>query len=80
MYVTTIAASIVTAYNLYDQIINQEGVATISVIGAWAMIVVAVLLVVAALVIALDGFKAYARYRAQPVGEAAPSPTAGTPG
>jgi carbon starvation protein len=80
MYVTTIAATLVTAYNLYDQIINQEGVATISVVGAWAMIVVAALLVVAALVIAFDGFKAYTRFRAQPIGEAAPAPTAGMPG
>ena len=80
MYVTTIAASLVTAYNLYDQILNQEGVATISVVGAWAMIIVAALLVVAALVIGFDGFKAYTRYRAQPVGEAEPAPTAGMPG
>jgi carbon starvation protein len=80
MYITTIAASIVTAYNLYDQILNQEGVATISVVGAWAMIIVAALLVVAALVIGFDGFRAYTRYRAQPVGEAAPAPTAGMPG
>jgi carbon starvation protein len=80
MYVTTIAASIVTAYNLYDSILTQEGVAGISVAGAWVMIVVAALLVIAAFVIAYDGFKAYARYRGQPVGETAPAPTPVPPG
>jgi carbon starvation protein len=63
MYVTTIAASLVTAWNLYRTIATREGVATISVVGSWTMIVVAVLLVVAALVIALDGWKAWTRYR-----------------
>ncbi|MGH2489375.1 MAG: carbon starvation CstA family protein, partial [Candidatus Limnocylindria bacterium] len=69
MYVTTIAASLVTAYNLYEGIVRREGVATISLWGAWAMIAVALLLVVAALVIAYDGWRAYTRYRAAPVAE-----------
>jgi carbon starvation protein len=72
MYVTTIAASGVTAYNLYQSIIAAEGVSGIPVIGAWAMIIVAALLIVAALVIAADGWRAYVRYRREPVGEAAP--------
>jgi carbon starvation protein len=69
MYVTTIAASLVTAYNLYESIVQQEGIAAISLWGAWAMIGVSVLLVVAALVIAYDGWKAYIRYRRQPAEE-----------
>ena len=73
MYVTTIAAAGVTAYNLYQSIIAQEGVSGMPVIGAWAMIIVAALLIVAALVIAADGFRAYGRFRAEPVGEAAPT-------
>jgi carbon starvation protein len=72
MYVTTIAAAGVTAYNLYQSIIAAEGVSGIPVIGAWAMIIVAALLIVAALVIAADGWRAYVRYRREPVGEAAP--------
>lgn len=76
MYVTTIAASLVTAYNLYVSIATKPGVATISVIGAWAMIAVALLLTVAALLIAWDGWKAWNRYRAAPVQPAAaPAPT-----
>src|SRR3989475_4441361 len=50
MYVTTVAASLVTAYNLYATVATKAGVATISVVGAWAMIAAAVLLVVAAVV------------------------------
>jgi hypothetical protein len=41
------------------------------VAGAWAMIIVAALLLVAALVIGWDGLKAYQKYSAQP---AAPKP------
>jgi len=67
MYFTTIAASLVTAWNLYKTIAIKKGVATISVIGSWAMIIVALLLVVAALMIAYDGWKAWVRYRRAPV-------------
>jgi carbon starvation protein len=75
MYVTTIAASLVTAYNLFETIATAEGVAGVAAGGAWAMIVVALLLVVAALVIAFDGYRAYFRYRRAPIGEApAPRP------
>jgi carbon starvation protein len=69
MYVTTIAATLVTAYNLYRSIVQQEGIAAISLWGAWAMIGVSVLLVLAALVIAYDGWKAYTGYRRQPAEE-----------
>ena len=45
MYVTTVAASLITAYNLYATIVTRSGSAAISVIGAWAMIVVSLLLI-----------------------------------
>jgi carbon starvation protein len=76
MYVTTIAASLVTAWNLYRTIATKADVATISVIGSWAMIVVALLLVVASLMIALDGWRAWARYRGAP---AQPEPATTAP-
>ena len=76
MYVTTVAASLVTAYNLYVSIVLREGAALISVIGAWAMIAVALLLVVAALLIAWDAWKAWTRYsEAPPEPAPAPAPT-----
>ncbi len=69
MYVTTIAASLVTAYNLFETIATAEGVSGIAAAGAWAMIVVAVLLVVASLFIGYDGYRSYVRFRAASVEE-----------
>lgn len=76
MYITTLAATLVTAYNLYATIAVKPGMSAISVAGAWAMIVVAVLLVVAALLIGYDGLKAYQRYSKGAKPTAAPA-TAG---
>jgi len=76
MYVTTIAATLVTAYNLLVTIATKEGQALISVLGAWAMIAVAILLVVAALVIAWDAWQAWNRIGTAPTQEPAPAPTA----
>jgi carbon starvation protein len=77
MYATTIAATVVTAWNLYKTIAIADDVATISVIGAWLMIAVALLLVVAALVIGYDGWRAWQRQRPAeaPATEPAPAPT-----
>jgi carbon starvation protein len=79
MYVTTVAASLVTAYNLYKTVATREGAAAISVIGAWAMILIALLLVVAALLIAWDAWKAWTRFRTMPA-EPAAAPAAGPVG
>ena len=79
MYVTTVAASLVTAYNLYTTIAIREGAAAISVVGAWAMILIALLLVAAALLIAWDAWGAWQRYRAAPA-EPTPSPAPGATG
>jgi carbon starvation protein len=70
MYVTTMAATAVTGYNLLVTIATRPGQALISVIGAWAMVVVAVLLLVAAALIAWDAWQAWTRYRAAPPEEA----------
>jgi carbon starvation protein len=72
MYVTTIVASGVTAWNLYRTIATGDDMAVISVIGAWLMIAVAVLLVVAALVIGYDGWQAW--QRGAPAEPTAPEP------
>lgn len=63
MYATTMAATVVTAYNLFVTIATREGQALISVLGAWAMIAVAVLLLVAAALIAWDAWQAWNRLR-----------------
>ncbi len=66
MYITTIFATLVTARNLYVTIAAGAQTGTLPVLGAWAMIIVALLLVVAALLIGWDGLKAYRRYSSQP--------------
>jgi hypothetical protein len=71
MYFTTLFATVVTARNLYVTIAAKEGMTGLAVAGAWAMIIVAALLLVAALIIGWDGLKAYQKYSAQP---SAPKP------
>ncbi len=66
MYVTTLFATLVTARNLYVTIASNPKMSGLPVAGAWAMIVVAGLLLVAALLIGWDGFKAYQRWGAKP--------------
>jgi carbon starvation protein len=66
MYVTTMAATIVTAYNLFVTIATRPGMAAISVAGAWAMIAVAILLLGAAALIAWDAWQAWNRLRVAP--------------
>ncbi len=71
MYFTTLAATAVTARNLYVTIAANPKMSALPVAGAWAMIAVSVLLFVAAVVIGWDGYKAYFRHGAAP---AAPVP------
>ncbi len=73
MYVTTLVATAVTARNLYVTIATNPKITGLPVAGAWAMIGVSVLLIVAALLIGWDGLKAYQRYRV------APAPPVGAP-
>jgi carbon starvation protein len=74
MYITTLAATLVTARNLYVTIATRPALGALPVAGAWAMIVVAILLFGAAVMIGIDGFNAYQRYSrgATPAAAAAP--------
>ena len=72
MYITTIAATILTAYNLWATVLTKD-VGLVPVIGAWLMIIVAVLLVVAALFIGYDGWQAYQRYARGGMAKQAPA-------
>jgi carbon starvation protein len=75
MYITTLVATLVTARNLYETIATNPNMSGLPVAGAWAMILVALLLVVAAILIGWDGLQAYQRYaRAKPT----PAARAGT--
>jgi carbon starvation protein len=76
MYVTTMAATLVTAYNLFNTIfLKQVGKAgrEIAVAGSVVTIGIALLLFVAAILIAIDGYQAVQRYRKKPL-ETAPQP------
>jgi carbon starvation protein len=75
MYATTLAATLVTARNLYVTIAANPNMSGLPVAGAWAMILIALLLFVAALIIAWDGFQAYQRYAHGEAPKAAPAPT-----
>ncbi len=66
MYVTTLAATAVTARNLYVTIAANPKMSALPVAGAWAMIAVSALLFVAALLIGWDGYKAYVRHGGAP--------------
>ncbi len=76
MYVTTIASLFVTAYNLYFNVyqVNLAAGRMIPVIGSGFMVLVALLLVIAALFIGFDGFRAFQRYRRRPVTAPGPAP------
>jgi carbon starvation protein len=62
MFITTVAATLVTARNLYVTIAANPNMSGLPVIGAWAMIIVAFLLLIAAVMIGYDGWQAYQRY------------------
>ncbi len=78
MYVTTLAATAITARNLYVTIAANPKMSALPVAGAWAMIAVSVLLFVAAVLIGWDGYKAYFRHGATPPAPA-PRPAAVPP-
>jgi carbon starvation protein len=68
MYVTTMAAIVVTGYNLYASILSNPAISAqpVNLIGAVAMIVVAALLFVASVLIAYDAWRAWTRLKPAP--------------
>ena len=78
MYVTTLAATVVTARNLYVTIAANPKMTSLPVAGAWAMIAVSALLFAAAVLIGWDGYKAYLRHGRAPLAQA-PRPAVSSP-
>jgi carbon starvation protein len=76
MYITTVASLLVSAYNLYFNVYqpNMAAGRTLPVIGSGLMVLVALLLVVAAVFIGIDGWRAFVKYLRRPA--PAPKPAA----
>jgi hypothetical protein len=76
MYVTTMAAILVTAYNLYVQVITAPAFSGQGIVqlGGWSMILISLLLFVSAAIIAWDAWKAWQKLGAAGARKAAPSP------
>ncbi|AFM27342.1 carbon starvation CstA family protein [Desulfomonile tiedjei] len=64
MFITTIAALLVTSYRLLSQVFGGAFKATEQIIGNGVMGFAALFLVVAALILAVEGLKAFGRFRA----------------
>ncbi len=79
MYVTTVASLLVTAYNLYFNVYQPNLAAgrALPVIGSGLMVLVALLLVVAAVFIGIDGWRAFTKYLRRPVPAPGPAPARG---
>jgi len=80
MYITTMAANLVTAYNLYSNVfLTNVGVPgrALPIIGSGLMVLVALLLVIAALFIGIDGWRAFTRYLRRPAAAPGPAPARG---
>jgi carbon starvation protein len=71
MYITTMAAILVTAYNLYASILSNPQIAAqpINSIGAIAMLVISALLFIAAVLIAYDAWRAWNKLPGVPAKE-----------
>lgn len=75
MYITTLAATLVTARNLYVTIAAKAGMGALPVAGAWAMIIVSLLLFIASILIGWDGYVAYRRFSQGATPTVAPAST-----
>ncbi len=79
MYMTTVASILVTAYNLYFNVYlpNLQAGRMLPAAGSGVMVVVAILLVAAAMLIGLDGFRAFFKYQGRPSPSPRPAPAKG---
>ena len=67
MYVTTIAALLITAYNTINQVMTTPGLAIDKVIGNWLAGLIAIYLVISALILGWDSYKAFQRFQTEGV-------------
>ena len=79
MYLTTVASILITAYNLYFNVYipNIRAGRVLPVVGSGLMVLVAVLLVMAALFIGVDGWRAFLKYSKRPSASPQAAPARG---
>ncbi len=79
MYITTVASLLVTGYNLYVNVYqpNRDAGRMLPMVGSGLMVLVAILLVVAALFIAVDGLRAFVKYLRRPASAPTTAPARG---
>lgn len=79
MYLTTVASILITAYNLYFNVTipNIRAGRVLPVVGSGLMVLVAILLVMAALFIGVDGWRAFLKYRKRPSASPQAAPARG---
>ena len=65
MYVTTIAALLITAYNTLNQVMTTPDLPIDKVIGNWLAGLIAIYLVISALILGWDSYKAFQRFRTE---------------
>jgi carbon starvation protein len=65
MYVTTIVALLITAYNTINQVMTTPGLAIDRVIGNWLAGLIAIYLVISALILGWDSYKAFQRFQTE---------------
>jgi len=70
MFVTTIFALLITAYNVIRQVLTTPNLTFDKVLGNWLAGLIAIYLVVAALILGWDAFKAFQRQRAEATAKA----------
>ncbi|MBN2117036.1 MAG: hypothetical protein JW730_10710 [Anaerolineales bacterium] len=67
MYITTIGALLLTAYNTIHQVMTTPGLAIDLVVGNWLAGLIAIYLVISALILGWDSLQAFQRQRAASV-------------
>ena len=79
MYLTTVASILITAYNLYFNVYipNIRAGRVLPVVGSGLMVLVAILLVMAALLIGVDGWRAFLKYQKRPSASPQAAPARG---
>ena len=76
MYITTMAAILVNAYNQYVNVLTAPAFAGQAIVqaGGWAMMIISLLLFVCAAIIAWDGWKSWQKFSKAPTAKTAPAP------